>query len=225
MNHAPDSDWLSRFAELADLDAESRRLLESRAKIVEIGAGHTVFAPGKMPEAFLLLLDGAVRVQQVGESGREIVLYRVSGGESCIMTTACLLSDESYQAEGVTETDVRAVALARNDFDDLMARSAGFRRFVFTNYASRMSDILAIVEDVAFHRLDKRLAQKLLDLAADGDSIDITHQRLATELGSAREVVSRLMKEFGRRGWVETRRGQVVIVKRAGLADLAGSGS
>ena len=132
MNHAPDSDWLSRFAELADLDAESRRLLESRAKIVEIGAGHTVFAPGKMPEAFLLLLDGAVRVQQVGESGREIVLYRVSGGESCIMTTACLLSDESYQAEGVTETDVRAVALARNDFDDLMARSAGFRRFVFT---------------------------------------------------------------------------------------------
>ena len=215
--------WVSDFAELAELEADDRRLLEDRARVVEIGPGQTVFAPGKKPEAFLLLLEGTVRVQQVGENGREIVLYRVSGGESCIMTTACLLSDEAYQAEGVTETAVRAVAVSRDDFDSLMARSSAFRRLVFTKYASRMADLLAVVDDIAFQRMDKRLAQKLLQLAGGSDAVAITHHRLATELGSVREVVSRLIKEFARRGWVESRRGEIVLLDRAALARIAES--
>lgn len=213
--------WTMNFDELSALSGEDRRFLEERARAIALDAGMPVFTPGKRPEAFLLLLEGTVLVHQFGASGREIVLYRVSGGESCIMTTACLLSDEEYLAEGVTETPVKAVALGRADFDTLIARSPAFRRFVFSKYASRVTRLMEVVEDVAFERLDRRLARKLLELAGGGDAVDATHQSLAVELGSAREVISRQIKEFTRRGWVESTRGHVHILEPGALAALA----
>jgi CRP/FNR family transcriptional regulator len=181
--------WIEHFDELAPLGTEDRQLFETRARIIELGPNQVVFAPGKKPDAFLLVLQGTIQLHQYGASGREIVLYRVSGGESCIMTTACLLSDEDYLAEGVTETPVTAVALGRGDFDTLIARSLVFRRFVFSKYASRVTRLMELVEDVALERIDKRLARKLLELAQDEQSLYTTHQSLAVELGSAREVI------------------------------------
>ena len=108
--------WIDRFPDLAALPAEERARLTERAMVVSLPAGATIFAPGKEPESFLLVLEGTVRVQQVSPSGREIVLYRVSGGEACIMTTACLLSHEAYAAEGLAETPIRAVAIPRAAF-------------------------------------------------------------------------------------------------------------
>lgn len=213
--------WTSRFAELAAVGAGDRAFLESHSQVVRLGAQQRVFAPGKHPEAFLLVLEGTVRVQQVGATGREIILYRVSGGESCIMTTACLLSDEEYLAEGITETPVTAVALPRADFDDLIARSPAFRRLVFSKYASRITRLMELVEDVAFERIEKRLARKLLELSHGGRTLDLTHQSLAVELGTAREVVSRHMKRFAEQGLVGTTRGHIEIVDAAALADLA----
>ena len=214
--------WTSRFSELAELDAEERAFLESHAQVVRLGAQQRVFAPGKHPDAFLLLLEGTVRVQQVGATGREIILYRVSGGESCIMTTACLLSDEEYLAEGITETPVTAVALAKADFDKLIAGSPAFRRLVFSKYASRMTRLMELVEDVAFERIEKRLARKLLELAHGGRALDLTHQSLAVELGTAREVISRHMKRFTEQGLITSTRGHIEIVDPDTLADLAG---
>lgn len=214
-------DWISRFDELDGLAPRERELLEQRGRIVSLPAGEVVFAPGRRPQAFLLLVEGTVVVRQLGAGGREIVLYRVVGGESCIMTTACLLSDEDYLAEGVTETPVTAVALGRSDFDALLASSATFRRLVFARFASRVTRLMEVVEDVAFERLDQRLARKLLELAAAGDSVDTTHQALAVELGSAREVISRQMKELSRRGWIAPGRGRVTILDREALAALA----
>lgn len=157
-------DWISHFEGLSALDADDRRFLETHAQLVSLAAGQSVFAPGKHPEAFLLVMQGTVLVHQVAASGREIVLYRVCAGESCIMTTACLLSDEEYLAEGVTETAVNAVALGKADFERLMGRSPGFRRFVFSRYASRITRLMEVLEDVVFERIDRRLARKLLEL-------------------------------------------------------------
>jgi len=214
-------EWTSRFQELAELKTADRQFLESHARVVSLGPDQLVFAPGKKPDAFLLLLDGTVRVQQIGASGREIVLYRVSAGESCIMTTACLLSDEDYLAEGVTESAVTAVALLKDNFDDLIARSPAFRRLVFTKYASRITRLMALVEDVAFESIEKRLARKLLELAQGQPVLDITQQALAIELGTAREVVSRQMKRFTAQGLVSSGRGQIEIVDHKALADVA----
>jgi CRP/FNR family transcriptional regulator len=214
-------DWIDRFPGLSKLDEPIRETLIERSKIVDLPAGTVIFGPGKAPESLLLLLDGTVRVQQVAENGREIVLYRVQAGESCVLTTACLLAYEDYRAEGLAETAIRAVAIPRAVFEDLIARSSLFRRFVFTAYSKRITDLFVIIEEVAFKRIDIRLAQKLLALGRSSGHVHLTHQQLATELGSAREVISRQLQEFQRRGWISATRGDVELTDIRGLADFA----
>lgn len=215
------ADWIERFPDLAALPAADRALLTERAQPVALPAGATVFAPGVPAQSFLLVLDGTIRVQQVGPSGREIVLYRVTGGETCIMTTACLLSEEAYAAEGITETAVEAVAIPRAAFEEAIARSPGFRRLVFSGYSHRIADLMHVVEEVAFERLDKRLAQRLLARSGADRSVAATHQELAAELGTAREVVGRLLKELERRGWVRLARGRIELADPESLRALA----
>lgn len=212
--------WIDRFPGLSRLDEPIRQTLLERSQLVDLPAGTVIFGPGKAPENLLLLLDGTVRVQQVSENGREIVLYRVQAGESCVLTTACLLAYEDYLAEGLAETAVRAVAIPRAVFDDLIARSSAFRRFVFTAYSRRITDLFVVIEEVAFKRIDIRLAQKLLDLASGSGHVHLTHQQLATELGSAREVISRQLQEFQRRGWISATRGDVALTDTAALTDF-----
>ena len=185
-------------------------------------AGTRVFEVGQHAQNMLLLLSGTVRVQQVSDTGREIFLYRVHAGESCILTTACMLADEDYAAEGIAETDIEAVAIPRTAFDDLTARSTTFRTFVFRAYSRRIADLFALIDDIVFQRIDVRLAERLLQLATD-NTIHATHQALAVELGTAREVISRTLAEFHRRGWVETARGEICIVNRKALENLARS--
>ncbi len=215
--------WIEQFSGLSQLEEPVRRKLVERSRIIQVPKDTVVFGPGKAPDNLLLLLDGSLRVQQVSESGREIVLYRVHAGESCVLTTACLLAYEEYSAEGVTETEVEAVAIPKSVFDELMAGSKEFRRFVFTAYSRRITDLFMVIEEVAFRRVDIRLAQKLLDLAGEDSRLQATHQQLATELGTAREVVSRLLQEFQRRGWVTLSRGSVDLTDKAGLRTLAES--
>ena len=213
--------WIDKFPGLSQLEEPVRRTLVERSRIIRVPKDTVVFGPGKAPDNLLLLLDGSLRVQQVSEGGREIVLYRVHAGESCVLTTACLLAYEEYSAEGITETEVEAVAIPKSVFDDLIASSKEFRRFVFTAYSKRITDLFLVIEEVAFRRVDIRLAQKLLELAGDSATLHATHQQLATELGTAREVVSRLLQDFQRRGWVSLSRGSVELTEKAGLRDLS----
>ena len=213
-----DADWLAGFAGLDGLGVETRHTLAAEAPSVALPAGTVVFRPGSPCERFLFVLDGSVRVQMIGESGREIVLYRVAGGDSCVLTTACLLAHEPYPAEGVAETAVRARVLPAAGFERLMGMDAAFRRFVFAAYGSRIAGLLALVQEVAFRRVDLRLARLLL---AHGPEVAMTHERLATELGTAREVVSRQLKEFERRGLVRLGRGGLAVVDAAALGNLA----
>jgi CRP/FNR family transcriptional regulator len=197
-------------------------VLTSRSQVVRMPAGMVIFGSGKSPENMLLLLEGTVRVQQLAENGREVVLYRVTAGESCVMTTACMLAYEDYTAEGIAETDVVAAAVPRAVFDDLIATSKDFRTFVFTAYSRRMTDLFHVIEDIAFRRMDIRLAQKIAERAEDR-TVRATHAQLAAELGTAREVISRQLAEFQRRGWVELGRGTVTILDRPALERLAES--
>ena len=216
-------DWISNFPGLRKLEPSIAKPLIETSKVVRLPAGTRIFGPGQAPDAFLLLISGTIRVQQVSDAGREIVLYRVSAGESCALTTACLMGYEDYQAEAIAETDVEAVAIPRATFDDLIARSPEFRRFVFTAFSHRVTDLFRIIEDVAFSRVDVRLAQRLLELANTNGHVDLTHQQLAAELGTAREVISRQLNEFQRRGWISTSRGAIDISRADALRLLAGA--
>lgn len=214
-------DWIDRFPGLSQLELAVRDELRTKSKVMMVPQNTVIFGPGKTPENLLLLLDGSVRVQQVSENGREIVLYRVLAGESCVLTTACLLAYEDYSAEGIAETDVEAVAIPREVFDDLISKSVSFRAFIFTAYSKRITDLFLVIEEIAFRRLDIRLAQKLLELARGQAHIKTTHQQLAAELGTAREVVSRQLQEFHRRGWVAQARGDIEILDASSIMQLA----
>lgn len=213
--------WVDRFKGLSNLPEHLRRYLLERSTVIKVAKDTMIFGPGKSPDHLLLMLEGTVRVQQRSDSGREIVLYRVTAGESCVMTTACLLAHEDYTAEGIAATDVKAAAIPRAVFDDLLARSPEFRNFVFHAYSRRMTDLFMIIDEVAFKRLDIRLAQKLVELAGDDGILKTTHQQLASELGSAREVVSRQLQEFQRRDWVAQSRGTIEILDPDSLQQLA----
>ncbi|UFZ03737.1 Crp/Fnr family transcriptional regulator [Bradyrhizobium ontarionense] len=217
-------DWTHAFPLLRQLPHDLFVQLRDTSLIVELPEGSRIFGPGQAPESFLLLLDGTIRVQQTSESGREIVLYRVQAGESCALTTACLMGYEEYQAEGIAETRIRAVAIPRTMFDTLIASSREFRQFVFTAFSRRVTNLFRIIEEVAFQRIDVRLAQKLLELAGPKQHIAATHQDLANELGSAREVISRQLNEFARRGWLRVTRGAVEITDGPALSQLAQHG-
>ncbi|MBQ2260337.1 MAG: Crp/Fnr family transcriptional regulator [Loktanella sp.] len=218
---AQDSSWLDRFAGLSKLEPAVKAQLLQRSVIMAAPQGSVIFGPGKSPENMLFLLDGTVRVQQVSETGHDIVLYRIEAGESCVLTTACLLAYDDYAAEGIAETDVQAAAIPRDLFDDLVAQSKSFRNFVFAAFSKRITDLFLMIDQVAFQRIDVRLADKLLKLSGGVDRIATTHQNLAVELGTAREVVSRQLQEFQRRGWIAQARGSVTVQDRAGLAGLA----
>lgn len=214
--------WIDRFSDLQDLPADIATEITVRSRMVSLPAGTHVFLPGQHPDNLLLLLSGTVRVQQTSETGREVFLYRVHAGESCILTTACMLADEEYSAEGLAETDVQAVAIPRAVFEDLSGRSPQFRTFVFRAYSRRIADLFSLIDDIIFQRVDVRLAARLLDLSSD-DHLVATHQTLAMELGTAREVISRTLGEFQRRGWVELSRGEVRLLDREALQRLARS--
>lgn len=214
-------DWVSHFSGLHSLPDDILAALIASSRVVQLPAGTRIFGPGHAPDAFILMLRGTVRVQQVSDTGREIVLYRVSAGDSCALTTACLMGYDDYQAEALAETDVAAVAIPRATFDDIIARSPEFRRFVFTAFSRRVTDLFRVIEEVAFARIDVRLAQRLLERANTAGHIELTHQQLAAELGTAREVISRQLNEFQRRGWITTARGAIDITQPTALRQLA----
>lgn len=215
------SQWISQIPGFDLLNKTDLDVLNSHAQKMTVPEGVKVFETGAACGAFLIVLEGSVRVQMIGESGREIVLYRVENGQTCILTTACLLSNEAYNAEAITESETTAVALPANIFQSLLGQSQAFREMVFSSYGQRISNLVLLVEEVAFGRIDVRLAQFLLERKDANEIIKKTHYELAVELGSAREVISRQLKEFERKGWIELARGQVKVKDQASLLDFS----
>ena len=214
--------WIEAFVGLRSLPAEVKSELAAGSGVVTLPEGAQVFSPGDSADTFLLVLSGTVRVQQHSETGRDLTLYRVHAGQSCVLTTACMLAFENYSADGIAETEVRAVAIPRQTFDRLVATSNVFREFVFRAYSRRITDLFQLIDDIVFQRMDVRLAARLLEFAVDNE-VKATHQTLATELGTAREVVSRTLAEFHRRGWITQARGTIHIANPAAIAMLAHS--
>lgn len=218
-------DWLSVFPPLAGLPEAERALLCGNAAPVALPAGATVFEPHQTCGAFLFVRNGRVRVYQLDRDGNEIVLYRLGPGTICILTTLALLAADRYGAFAVTETAVEAIALPDRCFESLLGASSRFRSFVFLAHAERMADLMRVIQNVTFESIESRLAARLLALATDRHALSITHQQLAAEIGSAREVVSRQLKTFERRGWVSLARNRIEVRDAVSLRGAAGPDS
>ena len=212
--------WIDQFEGLQRLDPAMLDILTSSSEVASFKKNKIIFGMGKAPEHLVLLVKGSIQVMRISEAGREIVLYRVNAGSSCVLTSACVLAYEDNSTRAIAETDIEAVLIPRKIFDELLGQSKEFRYFVLSAFTKRLTDLFQVIEKVAFRRIDYRLAQKLIELSQNSNKVKATHQKLASELGSVREVVSRQMAEFQRRGWILQHRGMVEIIDREVLERL-----
>ncbi|MBK7136106.1 MAG: Crp/Fnr family transcriptional regulator [Rhodocyclales bacterium] len=207
----------AQYPVLAELPPKLRAEIAAAAQAVTVPSGATLFDERQPCQGFPFVLAGAIRVAKVAANGRELPLYRVTPGETCIITSSCLLGNVPYNARGTTESETVLVLLPQGLFNELLAQ-APFRNFIFNLFAERMADLMRLVEEVAFRKLDQRLAALLL---GKGRVVHATHQQLADELGSVREMISRLLKGFAELGLVALGREQIEIRDAAGLRRIA----
>lgn len=189
------------------------------ATLRTVPAGTVMFDESNPCQAFPMLVEGTIRVSKIAANGRELQMYRVVPGESCLITASCLLGNVPYSARGIAESAVTMVVLPPELFNRLVAEHEPFRRYIFSLFSERLSELMQLVEAVAFHRLDRRLAALLL---GKGRTIQATHQHIAEELGSVREIVSRLLKNFAEQGLVSLSREKIEVLNPQELRRISG---
>lgn len=197
---------------------EQLSLALSEIPVVHLAKGFELFDEGAACTGFPLLMAGQVRVIKSAPNGRGLYLYSVHAGESCVLTQSCLLGQRTYSARGLAHSEVTLCLIPQALFHTLLSTHAPFRHFVFALFAERFSELIALIEEVAFKRLDQRLARLLIERGPD---LKVTHQELADDLGSVREIVTRLLHHFAAEGWVDLAREHISVREPGRLASFA----
>jgi CRP/FNR family transcriptional regulator len=217
LNSTTQAHLLQLYPILRELPAARLEDLLSDAASMNVPAGTVMFDENQPCQGFPLLLSGSIRVIKASSNGRELQLYRVCPGESCILTSGCLLGHTPYHARGIAEEDTEMVALSPATFKKLLSSHEPFRDYIFSLFSERLTDLMQLVSAVAFQKLDQRLAALL---TTKSNPIHITHQALADELGSVREIVSRLLKNFAEQGWIKLGREQIEVIDAPALKNF-----
>ena len=189
--------------------------------LVRLPAGSEVFGDGDTVNGIALLVSGVVRVYTIGANGREITLYRFGLGESCVLTASAILNSTTFPAIATVEQDAEAIMIPAEAFRRWVHDHDLWRRFAFEMLSRRLAGLMGILDEVAFRRMDARLASLLLARSHVRNPVQATHQQIAAELGSSREVISRLLEGFARDGLVRAGRGEVEVLDAAGLQSRA----
>jgi CRP/FNR family transcriptional regulator len=187
------------------------------AYYIKIPAGKQVFTEGDEIDGIALLISGVVRVYKLGLTGREITLYRFGVGESCVITANAILNQTDFPAIAVVERDAEAVLIPADRFSDWVRGYDPWREFLFNLFSQRLTSVMEIVDEVAFQRMDRRVASFLLDRSRIQNPIHITHQEIANEIGSSREVISRILEDFAQKEMIILSRGEIEILEVEGL--------
>jgi CRP/FNR family transcriptional regulator len=204
---------------LSEVDQELLTHALSGAQLVTLKAGTLVFDELQPCNAFPFILSGNIRVYKQSVNGRELSLYNVTSGDVCVVTAGCLLGDEPYNASGLVKMDSVLVMMTAQDFENLLGLRA-FREFIFSLFSKRISELMQLVEEVAFQRLDRRLASLLL---RRGRHIKVSHQELADELGTVREMITRVLKSFADSGLIMLGRERIEILDESALKEILDS--
>ena len=181
----------------------------------ELPKGQHICLEGSACEHLAFVMTGTARIYKVGETGREITLYRLDAGECCILTLACILSRKRFPAFAVSETQMQAIIVPAPIIRRWTEELPVWRQYAWNLVASRLGDIISLVEEITFRRMDERLNYHLArsELFPPGTRVRVTHQQIATELGTSREVVSRLLKDLEQRELVELGRGWIRVLR------------
>jgi CRP/FNR family transcriptional regulator len=197
--------------------------LVTQAKEISLDKGICVFSQGQRAKNFLVVTQGCVTVFARSDEGKEVVLYRVQPGELCVLTTACLIGNTHYPAEAVTSSDTRARVIPYDEFEQHLDQSESFRRFVFAGMGSRLAQVTKRFELMVLTNVEHRLAGYILKMTDTGPVIETTHEQIATEIASAREVVSRKLNTWAKAGFIKLERGKITVIDAAGLKAFTSS--
>lgn len=211
---------LQGYPALRGLPAALHAELVNQTTTLSVPQGTVLFDENQPCRGFPLLLSGGVRVIKAASNGRELQLYSVLPGESCILTSSCLLGQAQYHARGIAAEDAELALLSPAGFRTLTNSHEPFRNYIFALFSERMADLMQLVSAVAFQKLDQRLAGMI---ASRASPIRTTHQALADELGSVREIVTRLLKQFAEQGWIRLGREQIEVLDANALSRLSKS--
>lgn len=205
-----DSHWLQACPALAAISDPVWQQVAAGAERHLLRARRRLFANNALQGCFLVVISGRVQVYRAIGS-RELTLYRLTGGDVCLYNALTQLTGQSfYEATAIAETDVELMSLSAERFQEAFSLSADFRAYILRELADRIGQIMNVLDGIVFQRLDVRLAQLLLSRTCDNDEcVCVTHQEIACDLGSSREVISRLLKEFERKGWIGLARGEI----------------
>ena len=209
---------LAIYPTLAGLSVSLRDEVERNLSLMQVDAGTPMFHEQDACSAFPIILAGRVRIARTMENGRELVLYEVEPGESCVLSTSCLLGNARYNAHAKCMTRVELATLPRTVFDRLVAEHRPFREEVFHLFGERLVRLVELVESIGFQRLDQRLAAALL---GKGQRMNTSHEQLAHTLAVSRESISRMLKQFEEHGWVKLHRGVIEILQPRELRNVA----
>jgi len=214
-------DVADTFPFLAGVSPVLREAFNREVHSLHLEAGAAICLEGDLCHHLPLVVRGTGRVYRIGETGRALTLYRIEPGESCILTASCVLSARPFPAFAEAETDLEALAVPADAFRAWFDASPAWRGYVFDLLARRFADVVELVDAVTFQRVDERLAAHLLAERDEAGCVARTHEALAADLGTSREVVSRVLKEFEHETLVALGRGEVVVCDAAGLARRA----
>ena len=214
---------LGSFPFLTEASPEFQRIFFNAATPIHIPAGHTIAEEGSECAQLALVLEGNVRVFKMAPKGREITLYRINRGDSCILTASCLMSHTPFPAIAMAETELDAVIIPAQFARAWITQYQPWAGFVFGLVSKRLAEVITVLESVTFHRMDVRIAAYLMDKTENPENLAITHQEIADDLGTSREVVSRALKEFDKLGWIKMGRGELIVLDHSQLQALAGS--
>lgn len=186
--------------------------------IKTIPKGERIFDEGDLCGGVPFIIKGTVRVSKVGKTGKEMNIYRVAKGDTCILTVTCVLSNSPYPLTAVAEEDVETVIVPYDTFKQLMNTNFPFQEYIYKLIITRFQELLTLIDEIIFHSTDERIMRFLVKhTTEDGDVIETTHDKMAIEIGTAREVVSRFLKELERKDWVNLSRGKIVVKNRTFL--------
>ena len=209
------------FTVLQRAEPQAAREFQQATFFAAFPAGKDIFVDGDRPDALALVTSGTVRVYMIGQSGREITLYRFGLGESCILTANAILNQQPFPALATVEQPIEAVMVPADAFRHWIRRYDVWREFFFDLLSQRLVSVLGLVEEVVFRRMDARVASLLLERGRACNPIAVTHQEIAADLGSSREVISRILESFAGAGAIRPTRGAIEIVDFGALKSLS----
>jgi len=216
-----DRSWLASFPQLSTIKTDSWNTLLVNVKRVMLSPGEIIFHDGDLCNNYLFVISGVVRVQKLSQTGHEITLYRIRSGEVCEITTSCLLAGDMYHAEAIAENEVTAIIVPSHFFLEALKDSKTLQNYVYSNVENGFNSLLELIGEIAFESVDSRLARCLIKNCENKHFVLTTHHDLAANIGTAREVISRMLKRFETRGWVALRRGKITILDYDALEKLS----